>query len=180
VISSDNKWLILRTGDLKRESFRDIIYTALNGDGTLHDIVRNNRSSEFSPVLSRDDRWLAYASDESGRIEVYVLPFPGPGERLQVTTSGGTEPQWSRDGRTLFYRQGRAVKAVALTAGTTMTVGATTTLFEGGYLPDAGISNFDVSADGKQFIMLQSVDRQAETIVVYGWANELRKSWRAP
>src|SRR5207244_1980532 len=61
--------------------------------------------AETSGVFSPDGRWLAYASDESGRFEVYVQPFPGPGAKLQVSTAAGVQPRWRGDGRELFYRE---------------------------------------------------------------------------
>ena len=73
---------------------------------------------ERSPRFSPDGRWLAYVSDESGRDEVYVQPFPGPGAKWLVSTDGGREPVWGRDGRELFYRAGDLMMAVPLTFDT--------------------------------------------------------------
>jgi sugar lactone lactonase YvrE len=84
---------------------------------------------------------------------------------------------WSRDGRTLFYRFGRAMMAVTVSSPP-ITISAPRVLFEGTYLSDGAFDNYDVASDGKHFLMLQSVDRQAETIMVYRWADELRKRWR--
>src|SRR6202030_1842180 len=60
--------------------------------------------NETAPRFSPDGRWLAYSSDESGRREIYVQPYPGPGGKRQISTEGGTEPVWNPDGRELFYR----------------------------------------------------------------------------
>ena len=63
---------------------------------------------------SPDGRYLAYSGDESGRFEIYLVPFPGPGPKRQLTTEGGEEPVWSRDGRELFYRSGTVMQVVTI------------------------------------------------------------------
>ena len=65
----------------------------------------NSRFDEMYPEFSPDGRWMAYVSDESGREEVYVQPFPGPGGKWQISNEGGQEPLWSRNGKQLFYRR---------------------------------------------------------------------------
>jgi Tol biopolymer transport system component len=72
------------------------------------------RFNERGAVLSRDGRWLAYVSNESGRAEIYVQPFPGPGGKVPISTNGGLQPMWSRDGRELFYRAGDSLMAVPI------------------------------------------------------------------
>jgi serine/threonine-protein kinase len=176
-MSHDSKWAVIRTTDLTAK-FRDIFVVPLmERDSTPRPFVAT-AGSENCPTLSPDDRWMAYASDENGRLEVYVRPFPGPGERIQISMAGGSEPRWSRDGRTLFYRVGRSLYAATVTTTPSLAVTDRRPLFEGTFLIDAGQTNYDPSPDGKHFLMLQSVDRQAETIMVYGWANELRRRWR--
>jgi serine/threonine protein kinase/Tol biopolymer transport system component len=175
-LSHDGKMLVLRTGDLGVR-FRDIFVAPTTGDTTPRPIVAT-AASEITPVLSPDDRWMAYTSDDGGRPEVYVRPFPGPGQRIQISSAGATEPRWSNDGHTVFYRVGRTVMAASLSTTPSVAVTATRKLFDGAYLTDGGHANYDFSPDGKHFLMLQAVDRQAETIMVYGWANELRKAWK--
>ena len=176
-VSHDGKWLVFRTGDLT-SSYRDIFATAMSGDPTPRALVKSP-SSEANPALSPDDRWLAYVSDVSGRPEVYVRPFLGPGQPVQISRDGGNEEIWSRDGRTIYYRAGRTMTA-ATVSESPLAVVATRPVFAGVYLTDGGFTNYDLSPDGKHFLMLQSVDRQAETILVYNWAAELRKGWRQP
>lgn len=76
-------------------------------DGEPYPFVKS-AANESSAAFSRDGAWLAYQSDASGRAEIYVQPFPGPGERILISSGGGKEPVWSRDGRELFYRQDTA------------------------------------------------------------------------
>jgi serine/threonine-protein kinase len=174
-VSHDGKWLVFRTGDLT-SSYRDIFAAAMSGYPTPRALVKSP-SSEANPALSPDDRWLAYVSDVSGRPEVYVRPFLGPGQPVQISRDGGNEEIWSRDGRTIYYRAGRTMTA-ATVSESPLAVVATRPVFTGVYLTDGGFTDYDLSPDGKHFLMLQSVDRQAETILVYNWAAELRKGWR--
>jgi Tol biopolymer transport system component len=108
-------------------------------------------------VLSPDGRWLAYVSNESGGYEVYVQPFPGPGRKWQVSTEGGTEPVWSRNGRELFYRSGRKMMAVDIATGPAFAAGIPKMLFDGDYARLTtvfGGQNYDVTPDGQHFIMV--------------------------
>ncbi len=84
-------------------------------------------------VAPLDGRWLSYVSDESGRPEVYVRAFPGPGGQWQVSTDGGTEPVWARGGNELFYRHDREMMSVAVKLSPTFAPGGPVWLFEGSY-----------------------------------------------
>jgi Tol biopolymer transport system component len=78
---------------------------------------------EGNPRFSPDGNWLAYVSDEAGRSEVYVQPFPGTGGKRQVSTEGGSEPAWNPNGKELFYRSGDAMMAVDVTTKPTFVLG---------------------------------------------------------
>jgi Tol biopolymer transport system component len=127
----------------------------------------NEWRSSFSP----DGRWLAYQSDESGRAEIYVQPFPGPGGKWQVSTAGGTEPHWRADGKELFYvTEDSRFMSVQVRAGDTFEVGAPVPLFQiDSYR--AGMWSYDVSADGGRFLVLTTVRSQVlpTTTVVVNW-----------
>lgn len=136
---------------------------------------------EKSPQFSPDGRWLAYLSNESGAFEVYVRPFPGPGGRWQISTEGAFSPRWSNDGSELFYRSGKRVISVAVSAeGDSFSAGKPQTLFEGAYLSLGGMSEmFDVAPDGKRFVLLdpstrQAIDRTNATFIFH-WFEELRR-----
>ena len=113
-------------------------------------------SNESNPAVSPDGAWIAYRSDESGRNEVYVERFPDLGDRVRVSTDGGTSPLWSPDGAELYYREGRALMAVPVETGTTFTAGRPETLFEGPYLDDLA-RNYDLAPDGR-FLMIKPAD----------------------
>src|SRR5439155_27307752 len=85
---------------------------------------------EPSPRFSPDGKWLAYVSDESGRDDVYVQPFPGPGPKWLVSTDGGIDPVWSRDGRELFYRKDDEMMAVSVAPKGEFAAGRPQRLFE--------------------------------------------------
>jgi len=144
--------------------------------------VVKTRFSETSPQISPDGKWLAYSSDESGRMEIYVSPFPGPGGKTAISTEGGTEPRWSRDGRELFYRQDDRMMAVTLTRGSSLTASSPRMLFEGRYqVSDTNSGGFDVAPDGR-FLMIQpTVAEQPATEfnIVLGWFNDVRARSRA-
>ena len=109
----------------------------------------NERAAHFSP----DGRWLAYVSDESGRDEVYVRPYPGPGSLTPISTEGGAAPVWSPTGAELFYRQGTRMMAVAVETTSGLTVGSTSVLFNGPYRVEAltGVPNYDVAQMANSF-----------------------------
>ena len=130
--------------------------------------------------LSTDARWVAYTSNQSGRPEVYVQAFPGPGGRSQVSTDGGTEPVWARSGRELFYREGDKMMAVAVESGPAFKAAAPRALFEGRYATLGwGEANYDVSPDGR-FLMLRSEAQPpaTELHLVVNWFAELQRAGR--
>jgi serine/threonine-protein kinase len=133
---------------------------------------------EAGGAFSRDGRWLAYSSSESGTNEIYVRPYPGPGARLQVSSEGGNEPVWSKDGRELFYRRGNAMIAVTIAAQPVLSAGSSRTLFTGSYLPtDTGGAGYDVAAD-RRFLMVQPLEApQPATHInlVINWFTELQQ-----
>ena len=141
----------------------------MTGDRTPRPLV-TGPASDALPTLSPDDRALAYSSDVSGRHEIYVRPFPGPGTDSSVTRRRDRGHVSAHGANALFSRG--AVGDGGHVSTSTLAISAVRSVFDGTYLTDAGFSNYDVSPDGKHFLMLQSVDRQAETIMVYRWAEE--------
>jgi dipeptidyl aminopeptidase/acylaminoacyl peptidase len=136
---------------------------------------------ERSPRFSPDGKWLAYVSDESGRNDVYVQPYPGPGPKWLVSTDGGTDPVWSKNGRELFYRHGDELMSVTVTATREFSASRPTRLFETRFDVGDNGPNYDVSPDGKWFLMPRS-DRAAapgELHVVLNWFSEVTARTRA-
>ena len=142
------------------------------------------RSNEGGAQFSPDGHWLAYVSDESGRPEIYVQPYPGPGGKWQISTEGGTEAIWNPNGRELFYRSGSKMMAVDVTTQPTFSAGNPKLLFEGPYRPSPSDQpNYSVSHDGQRFLMLKTSDKpeQAATQinVVLNWFEDLKKKMPA-
>jgi len=136
----------------------------------------NDGAARFSP----DGHWLAYVSDESGRFEIYVHPYSGPGGKSQISTEGGTEPVWNPNGRELFYRSGEKMMAVEIATQPGLALGKPRMLFEGQYMPTQGTSpNYDVSIDGQRFLMLKYTDQEraapTQINVVLNWFEELKQ-----
>jgi Tol biopolymer transport system component len=169
-----------------QETGADIWTLSLAGDRRPRAIIQT-RFNEAYPEFSPDGRWLAYASDESGRTEVYVQPYPGPGPRHQVSTDGGTAPTWSRDERELFYTTAQTVggqatltrmMAVPISLRPTFIAGAPRMLFQGRYGASATIRGYDVTPDVRRFLMVQQKERlavsAAEMILVQNWIEELK------
>jgi eukaryotic-like serine/threonine-protein kinase len=136
--------------------------------------------NESAPRFSPDGRWLAYISDESGRFEIYVQPYPGPGGKWQISTEGGREPAWNPNGRELFYRSGDKMMAVDIITQPGFAAGKPRVLFEGPYLPTPLTTpNYDVSPDGQRFLMLKPVEQAqaapTQINVVLNWFEELKQ-----
>jgi Tol biopolymer transport system component len=135
--------------------------------------------TEGAPRFSPDGRWLAYVSNESGRYEIYVQPYPGPGGKRQISTDGGTEPAWNRNGREMFYRSGNKMMAVDIATQPSFAAGKPRMLFERPYVPTAAtIQNYDVSSDGQRFLMVKSGEQEAaptQINVVLNWFEELKQ-----
>jgi Tol biopolymer transport system component len=135
--------------------------------------------NESVPRFSPDGRWLAYISNESGRYEVYVQPYPGGG-KWPISTEGGTEPVWNPNGRELFYRSGSKIMAVDISTQSGFTAGKPHTLFEGPYEPaPLTAPNYDVSPDGQRFLMLKPAEQAqaapTQINVVLNWFEELKQ-----
>ena len=133
--------------------------------------------TEQHATLSPDGRLVAYASDESGRMEIYVASYPGFEGRTTISTDGGTHPRWTRDGRELFFRQGDAVMAAGLDTTGSFRAERPRRLFAGPYGGAGRENSYDVAPDGRRFAMVKDDDASAlcELTVVQGWFEELRR-----
>jgi eukaryotic-like serine/threonine-protein kinase len=177
--SGDGQWLVLRT-DNGAAGAGDLVGVRLGRDTTPVALVAT-QYSEYHPAVSRDGRWLAYTSNESGALEVYVRPFPGTSDgRWQVSNGGGSQPRWAPDGRELFYLDaaGRIVAAQVRTVPG-FAVGRLEPLFEtSALLLDAFHQSYEVTPDGRSVIFLRphTTGRAAATprlVVAEHWLDEL-------
>ena len=124
-----------------------------------------------------DGRFIAYESDESGRLEVYVRPYPGPGGKWQVSTGGGTSPVWAPSGRELFYLSGDTLLVAPIDpTAPTFSADAPHPLFEERFdRPTVTFPNFDITPDGQHVLMFKFQQTTQTTIdVVIDWVSELK------
>jgi len=138
------------------------------------------RFDELAPRFSPDGRWLAYISNESGRYEICVQPYPGPGGKWQISTEGGAEPAWNPNGRELFYRSGDKMMSVDIATQPGFAAGKPRMLFEGRYEPAPfPIANYDVAPDGQRFLMVKPSESAegapTQINVVLNWFEELKR-----
>ena len=164
--------------EFRTDSFFDIALLDL-GTGQVTPFL-NSTCYEAYPEFSPDGRWIAYASDESGRNEVYVRAFPGPGIKRLISSDGGSQPIWAKDGKMLFYRCGDQVWAVEIREGGGFSPGKPRLLFEKpGYGWGAPIRTYDLSPDGKRFLMVKEEQRKpapvTELMFVENWFEELKR-----
>jgi hypothetical protein len=162
-----------------------ILYQAV-GEGTGSDLwmvstqgdrkpvpFRRTRFNETLGQFSPDGRWVAYISDESGRLEVYVASSDGTGDKMLV--SPGTAPRWRRDGTELFFWVGnRLTAAIVNSRGPTFAVTGITPLFEQQHRENQGTS-YDVMADGQRFLVNATVDESTPITLLINWPALLNK-----
>ncbi len=162
-------------------SYGDIWVLNMNGNRTAEPLFAtsfNERDARFSP----DGRWITYSSNESGRHEIYVRPFPIREGKWLVSTDGGAQPMWAADGRELFYKHGNQLIVVDIETDPNFAPGKPRVLFEGSFL-ELDLNNADryaVSLDGQRFLMTTTPpdDETAATPelrVVLNWTEELKR-----
>ncbi|MEE9125421.1 MAG: protein kinase, partial [candidate division NC10 bacterium] len=165
---------ILAFTEVNSTTGRDIWVLSPKGEASPFLVTSFN---ELSPMFSPDGRWLAYVSDVSGRDEVYVQPYPGPGGKQVVSTNGGNEPVWAPDGKELFYRNGNRIMVVTVRTEPALLFETPQLLFEGNFVYGTGAwaPNYDISPDGERFLMVKSEAQSNELHVVLNWFEEVRR-----
>ena len=180
--SPDGKWLVFRTDDQEAGN-ADILAIRPGADTVPRPLVATP-AEELSPAVSPDARWIAYSSNESGRREVYVRPFPEPGgARYQISTTGGTSPAWNRNGRELLYLDGQTnMVSVPVVAGTTFQSGQPSVLFAAARYESSPFGRvYDVTPDGQRFVMIRGVsDAAVHVVVVFNFLAELKQQMATP
>ena len=131
--------------------------------------------SDWGSRFSPDGKWIAYISDASGQYEVYVRPYPGPGNQWQISTGGGEEPAWSRDGKEIFYRNSTKWMTVGVKTTTEFSASPPTLLFQGPFVNVPGPS-YDVGPDGRFLLLEGPPETPVRRLnVVLNWFDELRR-----
>jgi serine/threonine-protein kinase len=183
-VSPDGQWTVVRIHGGLGHQGRDIVGFH-RGDTTAVPLIASAAFDEDAFRLSPDGHWIAYESDETGRREVYVRPFPNTnGGKWQASTEGGYAPLWAPSGRELFFVDvQRRMTAVAFTPGpqprlgdrhVLFTLPASVYLWENDYY-----TPFDISPDGRRFLMARHLETResgpAPVIVIENWFTELRQ-----
>jgi Tol biopolymer transport system component len=156
----------------------DISIVELEHEGRVAPLL-HTAFSETTPALSPDGHWLVYGSDESGREEIYVRPFPDvEGGRWQISTEGGSQPLWAHNGRELFYRDGESLLSVPIETDGRFEHGSPQVLFGDGYYVGRGAQAYDVSKDDQRFLMIKELEQplaSQKIIIVENWFTELER-----
>jgi len=174
-VSPDERFLMYSVTDPKTKL--DLWVLPLGGDRKSFPFLQtefNETDSQFSP----DGRWIAYSSDESGRTEIYVAPFPGPGGKQQISTSGGRRPEWRGDGREIIYlaTDNKLMSAEVISREPSLIVGAVRPLFDvHASLEDVGV--YDVTTDGQRFLINTIAEQKASAPItlVINWTADLKR-----
>jgi serine/threonine-protein kinase len=156
----------------------DIGVLSMEGERTSKPLLQNE-FDEMRPAISRDGSWIAYMSNEAGRGEIYVRPFPNVEDaKWQISSDGGISPFWAANGEELFYSNGEAMMVVKIETESSFRHGRPQVLFSGSYV-FAGARNYDISPDGKRFLMIKEAEQTGETgtelIVVENWFSEIKR-----
>ncbi len=178
LLTRDGAWLVFRAGG---GNAGNLFARRTTGDTSTFTLA-NSSFPEYSPAVSPNGRWLAYASNETGRHEIYVRPFPDvAGGKWLVSVGGGSEPLWSRDGRELFYKNAdNQMVAVAVSPSGAPPTGQQRVLFAAEpYHADFQHRTYDVTPDGRRFVMIKVADRAGDNttqlIVVENFLEELKR-----
>jgi Tol biopolymer transport system component len=176
--SPDGRFILLRAVDATTNL--ELWVAPVGGDHKAVPFIKTIfgvNQGQFSP----DGRWVAYASNESGKWEIAVAPFPGPGGNWKVSTAGGTEPRWRRDGKELYYlAPDGKLMAVEVKAGETFEAGAAKALFPTRRrepVSAADLFSYDVSADGQRFLVNTDAEEatSAPLTAIVNWPSEMEK-----
>ncbi len=176
--SSDGQALVY--SETRPTSGLDLWVLPLEGERKPQPFLQTS-FNEGSAVFSPDGQWLAYTSNESGRFEIYVQPYPGPGGKWQISSGGGVEPIWPRNGRELFYRNGTQMMVVDISTEPTISAGTPRMLFQGRYYTNGlngSRADYDVTSDGLRFLMIQEFGQEeapTQINVVLNWFEELKE-----
>jgi Tol biopolymer transport system component len=173
-LSSDGRFLAYHVIDNKTKTWDLGLYSVA---GKKTSAFLSTPAAEVNGRFSPDGRWIAYQSDESGTVEVYVRPFPGPGGKWQISTAGGGQPVWNRNGKEIFYvAADNKLMAVDVKADSGFEAGPPRALFDV-HLKSVNGWKYDVSPDGQRFlanVVIGEVKTNPITLVL-NWAAETKK-----
>lgn len=166
--SSDGRFILFsRLDPIKRF---DLWILPLFGDRTPFLFV-TTPFGECCGQFSPDGRWIAYSSNESGRGQIYIRPFPGPGQAMQISIDGGSAPRWRRDGKELFYvAPDGKLMAVKVQASTSLDASVPAALFDA-EMAEAPDAQYAVNTDGQRFLVVKNLEgkKPGSITIVLNW-----------
>ena len=176
--SPDGRYILYESGTIGEGNGIDLWLLPLSGDqpAPLLSTPGDQQFAQFSP----DGRWVAYSSSETGRPEIYVVPFPALGAKWQISTNGGTRPRWRRDGKEIIFEvegSGKVMSAQVNARGSNFEVGEVKLLFESTNLPpnNAG-SQWSLTSDGQRLLAITTGETGALPLtVIQNWTGELKR-----
>lgn len=177
VFSPDGKTLVYRLGTV---GSANIYYRKVSGPDTTSKPFATTTFTEWCARVSPNNRWIAYSSDDSRIMQVYVRPLSSQGARTQVSVEGGACPVWSRDGRKLYYVNNQQVFVANVTTSPAFSVTSRKKLFDSDMSDLPGHPNYDVAPDGKHLLIVKPSVSGDQVIVVHNWQAELRQRLRSP
>ena len=171
----DERWLVFRENN---RGTREDIKAIDTRTGEIRELV-GSQAGELQPAISPDGRRLAYVSDETGTVEVYLRWFDGRPGRTQVSLRGGREPRWARDGRTLYYRDGVSMMAVPVPPGDALTVERPVALFPDRFRTNTRVADYDPLPDRTLVMLEPEAEGVTEIQVFLAWpAFQTRRAGR--
>ncbi len=176
--SPDGRYIIYESGTIGEGNGIDLWLLPLSGDKPVPFLSSpgDQQFAQFSP----DGRWVAYSSSETGRQEVYVVPFPATGAKWQVSTNGGTRPHWRRDGKEIIFEvegSGKVMSAQVNGRGSNFEIGEVQLLFESTNLPpnNAG-SQWSLTSDGQRILAITTGETGALPLtLIQNWPGDLKR-----
>jgi len=174
-VSPDGKLLAFTQSSSGTRS--DLFVMPLGGDRKPQ-VFLQTPFSETLAMFSPDGKWIAYMSDETGRYEIYVQAYPGPGGKQPISTGGGVTPLWSRDGKQLYYLSADKIMAVDVTTHPTFRAGTPRVVAEGLRINERGSRNFDIAADGRIIVAQrpeQAQEERSQLRVVQNFSTDVRQ-----
>jgi eukaryotic-like serine/threonine-protein kinase len=162
--------------EIRPDTRGDVWLLDLRGKPAARRFVQSS-AWDGSPALSPNGQWLAYESEESGRMEVYVRPVSGPARKWVLSPEGGNRPRWSRDGTRIVYRSGRRIMSVNVVAAASFAAEKPRVLFEGTFTIGGVAPNYDITADGRRLLLIKPAAEQPRfpLVVVENWFSEVRQ-----
>jgi serine/threonine-protein kinase len=148
---------------------------SLDGSAKVQAFLQSTFNQSY-PRFSPDGHWVVYTSNESGRDEIYVQPYPGPGGKWLISAEGGSYPLWARSGHEIFFRNDDKLMVIPVETQPAFKAGTSRMLFRGGNY--VMLQNYDVAPDGQHFLMIKEKEAPAsskEVSIVLHWTDELKR-----